>query len=82
VVSGPPPSRRSHSHAEAKARLETIAKRLAGGAVRGEGLRGVRAVEALEYLGGKEAWKVLRSLTSGAAGARLLQLPTTGVVRP
>jgi hypothetical protein len=71
----------SKPSAEAKSRLETIVKRLAGGAVRGEGLRGVRAVEALEYLGGKEAREVLRALASGAAGARLTREARAALAR-
>lgn len=37
----------------------------------GEGLRQVRAVEALEYQGSAEARRLLQTLAGGAADARL-----------
>jgi hypothetical protein len=66
---------------EAKHRAETILKRLRGGALSGEGLREVRAVEVLEALGTDPARELLRHLAGGAPGARLTREATAALRR-
>ncbi|MCI0464809.1 MAG: hypothetical protein L0Z62_48410 [Gemmataceae bacterium] len=61
----------SNPSGEARQRAESVLKRLRGGALSGEGLREVRAVEVLEALGTEPARQLLRHLADGAPGARL-----------
>jgi WD40 repeat protein len=66
---------------ESRRRLEQLLKRLDGPVLTGERLRGVRAVEALEYMGSAEASAVLRRLAGGQAEARLTREVREGLGR-
>jgi RNA polymerase sigma factor (sigma-70 family) len=65
LAGNPPPEKRR--------RLEKIIETLERRPVSGEVLRGLRALEALEYAGTPEARRVLKALSQGAAEARLTQ---------
>ena len=54
-------------------RIEELLKKIEDGAVSGERLREVRALEVLEGLGTPEARKLLEELAKGAADAALTQ---------
>jgi RNA polymerase sigma factor (sigma-70 family) len=56
--------------AEVRRRCEGLLQKCDGAALSGEALRAVRAVEALEQAGTKEAHAVLKRLAEGAEGAR------------
>jgi Tol biopolymer transport system component len=56
--------------AEARRRLEELARRLDGPVTSASKLQSLRAIEVLEHIGGAEACKILKNrLTSGAPGA-------------
>lgn len=56
---------------EARQRVEKLIKNLHGPVKAPETLRAIRAVEAMEYIGVAQAFKLLDKLARGAPGARL-----------
>ena len=71
----------SQSPLEVSQRVETLLKELEGPVRSMETLRGLRAVEVLEYLGTREAYQLLERLAEGIPHARLTQAAKDAVGR-
>jgi WD40 repeat protein len=70
-----------NSAPEKRRRLEKIVEALEQRPVSGEVLRGLRALEVLEYAGTAEARRTLEALSQGATEARLTQEAKAGLER-
>ena len=66
---------------ETKRRLGDIIKRLEVGSLAADHLRGLRAIETLEWLGSPAGLEILHNLAKGAPGSRLTEEAQTALDR-